>query len=36
LIHGYANVDDRLVWGIVESKLPQLRDVLGRLIAKLA
>ncbi|HEY3777806.1 MAG TPA: HepT-like ribonuclease domain-containing protein [Rhizomicrobium sp.] len=36
LIHGYANVDDRLVWGVVESELPQLRDVLDRLIAKLA
>jgi uncharacterized protein with HEPN domain len=25
LIHGYADVDDRLVWDIVESKLPVLR-----------
>jgi uncharacterized protein with HEPN domain len=22
LIHGYAEIDDRLVWDIVESKLP--------------
>jgi uncharacterized protein with HEPN domain len=28
LVHGYADVDDRLVWDIVESKLPALlRDV---------
>jgi uncharacterized protein with HEPN domain len=25
LIHGYAEVDDRLVWDIVESKLPVLQ-----------
>lgn len=25
LIHGYAEVDDRLVWDIIESKLPILR-----------
>lgn len=25
LIHGYAEVDDRLVWDIIESKLPLLR-----------
>jgi len=32
LIHGYNNVDDFLVWGIVESKLPILRrDVAGLL-----
>ena len=28
LIHGYADVDDRLVWDVVEAKLPTLhRDV---------
>lgn len=26
LIHGYAEVDDRLVWDIIESKLPILRS----------
>jgi uncharacterized protein with HEPN domain len=26
LIHGYAEVDNRLVWDIVESKLPTLRQ----------
>ena len=24
LAHGYADVDDRIVWGLVESKLPAL------------
>jgi uncharacterized protein with HEPN domain len=24
LAHGYADIDDRIVWGIVESKLPTL------------
>lgn len=24
LIHGYAEIDDRLVWGVLESKLPAL------------
>jgi uncharacterized protein with HEPN domain len=32
LIHGYATVDDRLVWGVVEGKLPLLRDALSRLL----
>ena len=25
LVHGYADVDDRLVWDVVEAKLPILR-----------
>ncbi|WP_425411604.1 HepT-like ribonuclease domain-containing protein [Leucothrix mucor] len=25
LIHGYADIDDRLVWSIVQTKLPGLR-----------
>ena len=25
LIHGYATVDDRLVWGVLEGQLPSLR-----------
>lgn len=24
LVHGYADIDDRIVWGIVESNLPTL------------
>ncbi|MSP50296.1 MAG: DUF86 domain-containing protein [Alphaproteobacteria bacterium] len=32
LIHQYAAVDDLLVWGVVEGKLPDLRSALGRLL----
>ena len=32
LIHGYATVDDRLVWGVVERDLAGLREVIGRLL----
>jgi uncharacterized protein with HEPN domain len=33
LIHGYATVDDNIVWGVIEGSLPQLRDALRRLLA---
>jgi uncharacterized protein with HEPN domain len=33
LIHGYATVDDNIVWGVVEGSLPQLGDALRRLLA---
>jgi len=33
LIHGYADVDDRLVWSIVETKLPTLINEVARLVA---
>ena len=32
LIHGYADVDDRLVWDIIETKLPILWKELADLI----
>jgi uncharacterized protein with HEPN domain len=32
LIHGYANVDDKLVWGVVEGDLPHLLATLKRLL----
>lgn len=32
LIHGYASVDDRLVWGVVEGNLPSLRSALDDLL----
>lgn len=32
LIHGYADVDDRLVWDVVETKLPILRRDVERLL----
>jgi uncharacterized protein with HEPN domain len=34
LIHGYASVDDRLVWGIVESSLEPLLDVIAVLLSE--
>ncbi|MBG7601588.1 MAG: DUF86 domain-containing protein [Gammaproteobacteria bacterium] len=32
LIHGYAQVDIRLVWSVVEEKLPTLLDEVTRLL----
>ncbi len=32
LIHGYADVDDRLVWDVVETKLPVLRREVEALL----
>ena len=32
LIHGYANVDDRLVWGVVKTKIPTLQAAVERLL----
>jgi uncharacterized protein with HEPN domain len=32
LIHGYAEVDDRLVWDVVETKLPVLRREIDALL----
>ncbi|MGB5199663.1 MAG: HepT-like ribonuclease domain-containing protein [Sedimenticolaceae bacterium] len=34
LIHGYASVDDRLVWGVVESRLEPLLDVVAALLSE--
>lgn len=34
LIHGYADVDDHLVWDVVETKLPTLRDEIHALLGK--
>lgn len=34
LIHGYADVDHRLVWDIVETKLPVLRSEIEALLAE--
>jgi uncharacterized protein with HEPN domain len=33
LVHRYANVDNRLVWGVLETDLPSLRATLDRLLA---
>jgi len=32
LIHGYADIDERLVWDIVQAKLPVLRREIERLL----
>lgn len=32
LIHAYATVDDRIVWGVVEGNLPALRAALAELL----
>jgi uncharacterized protein with HEPN domain len=32
VVHGYATLDDRIVWGIVESHLQPLRDRIEALI----
>jgi uncharacterized protein with HEPN domain len=32
LVHGYADVDDQLVWDIVESKLAELRREVAALL----
>ena len=34
LIHGYAEVDDRLVWDIVQAKLPVLRREIETILEK--
>ncbi len=34
LIHGYADVDDRLVWDVVQGKLPVLRRELEALLTE--
>jgi uncharacterized protein with HEPN domain len=34
LVHGYAEVDDRLVWDIVETKLPTLRREIDALLSE--
>jgi len=32
LIHGYAGVDNRMVWGVTEGRLPSLRATLEKLL----
>jgi uncharacterized protein with HEPN domain len=34
LIHGYADVDDRVVWDVVETKLPVLRREIKALLSE--
>ena len=32
LIHGYAEVDDKLVWDVVQTRLPDLRQQVSELL----
>jgi uncharacterized protein with HEPN domain len=34
IVHGYASVDDRIVWGVVEAHLPALRAAVRELLGK--
>jgi uncharacterized protein with HEPN domain len=34
LIHGYADIDDRLVWDIIQAKLPMLRSQIEALLSE--
>ena len=34
LIHGYASIDDRLVWGVIENHLQPLREAVAMLLAR--
>ena len=34
LIHGYATIDNQLVWGIIEASLPELQETLADLLDK--
>ena len=33
LIHGYAAVDDKIVWGVIENHLAPLRTAIRRLVS---
>jgi uncharacterized protein with HEPN domain len=33
LVHGYASVDDRIVWGVIELHLVPLRKAVAQLLA---
>lgn len=32
LIHGYATIDARIVWGVIEAKLPELAAIAKELL----
>ena len=34
LVHGYATIDDEVVWGILETSLPRLRDEVDELLGE--
>ncbi|MDQ2082813.1 DUF86 domain-containing protein [Xanthobacteraceae bacterium Astr-EGSB] len=35
LIHGYSKVDHQIVWSIIKTRLPVLRDIADALLAEL-
>lgn len=34
IIHGYASVDDKIVWGVVEADLPALQTAVIQLVSE--
>jgi uncharacterized protein with HEPN domain len=34
IVHGYANVDDRIVWGVIEADLDALCSAVGTLLSE--
>ena len=34
IIHGYASVDDKIVWGVVEGNLPALQSAVAQLLTE--
>lgn len=34
IIHGYASVDDRIVWGVIEADLPALRAAVKTMLGE--
>jgi uncharacterized protein with HEPN domain len=34
IIHGYAGVDDKIVWGVIEGDLPSLRAAVASLLGR--
>ena len=34
LVHGYASVDDRIVWGVIENHLARLRSAVTKALAQ--
>jgi uncharacterized protein with HEPN domain len=35
LVHGYDKIDDRIVWNIVQTVMPELKNQIKNLIEKL-
>lgn len=35
LVHGYLDIDEKLVWVVIEDDLPGLKEAISRMIARL-